>query len=649
MIRLRLPSAVTRRRTALVGIAVTSPLLWHAPTAHAAAQGIINVFNPLQWVASILIFFLWIISVVIGLFLSFFGHLLDYILAVSRFSTNEWVIAGWTFTRDALNFLFIAALLIIAFGTIAGFETYGMKNLLPRLIFMALLVNFSLAIGGAFVDFSRILMVGLIGGNGQQQGSELSQRLAQAAAVERYLTLQPDQLVPPQLVERGGIRRWVDTLVVLPVARVVGAFAATFMLFVVMLAIGATALLMLVRVVLLYMLLMLAPVGFVLSILPKTAEYARMWWDAFLRYVIFGPVVVFFLVIATRIAAIGRGGPGRTLTDQLFLPGTAPEGIIRTVFMEGVFGALFSTLLQSFFVVAFIVVGLLVAKQLGVIGAGVATSAAGLITAAPGRAGGYGARVAGRVAGAAGMAAARGAGTGLGKIPYAGAALRAARAPGVGKYALGAGTVQEQLEAQQKSVKGLNTAGLKAAMARGNAGAAAELLERKDLDTEEEFQRAMSLAPRGSKFEENLGQAYGTKFAVSAANRGVPELAHKTLENRLARGGPGIPSRFLQKMVDSGEKIKAIRKGLGKMEEKDIKKNAAQVRAAIKAATLQIQQGERDTENLAVDLTSSKLIAYSRNLGPEGQTELGELIQEMARNNMLGKAQEAAAKKDRYL
>ncbi len=85
------------------------------------------------------------------------GHVLIYIpeqLFVSAVGLNMNVDfmessarIGWTIIRDIANLFFIFILLWIALSTIFDIDKYSIKNLLPRLIIAALLINFSLVFG----------------------------------------------------------------------------------------------------------------------------------------------------------------------------------------------------------------------------------------------------------------------------------------------------------------------------------------------------------------------------------------------------------------------------------------------------------------------------------------------------------------------
>jgi len=127
-----------------------------------------------------------ILSTFFGLIIYLEAQIIDYLLSSNNFSfINAPIVKiGWTLTRDLANMLFILILLIIAFATVLRMESYGMKRLLPKLIMVAILINFSLVFAGfvivAFANAvniadgldglaSGVLMIALIS-FGQWQG-----------------------------------------------------------------------------------------------------------------------------------------------------------------------------------------------------------------------------------------------------------------------------------------------------------------------------------------------------------------------------------------------------------------------------------------------------------------------------------------------
>ena len=71
---------------------------------------------------------------------------------------NEFVFYGWSIVRDFVNMFFILILIIIGLSTSLQFETYRWQKTLPRLVAVALLVNFTPVILGIFIDAANIMM-----------------------------------------------------------------------------------------------------------------------------------------------------------------------------------------------------------------------------------------------------------------------------------------------------------------------------------------------------------------------------------------------------------------------------------------------------------------------------------------------------------
>ena len=69
--------------------------------------------------------------------------LLPIIAQFNNFTEIKGVQQGWTALRDLANMFFIIVLLIMSFATILKIEAYGYKQVLKKLIIMAILVNFS--------------------------------------------------------------------------------------------------------------------------------------------------------------------------------------------------------------------------------------------------------------------------------------------------------------------------------------------------------------------------------------------------------------------------------------------------------------------------------------------------------------------------
>ena len=94
--------------------------------------------------------FIAIIPVFIGAFLLFIAGLIldititETILQFATFANTEGLNTAWRTFRDLGNIFIVFALLTIAISTIIGSSSYMLKNLLAKVIIVALLLNFSL-------------------------------------------------------------------------------------------------------------------------------------------------------------------------------------------------------------------------------------------------------------------------------------------------------------------------------------------------------------------------------------------------------------------------------------------------------------------------------------------------------------------------
>src|SRR3989344_3907359 len=92
----------------------------------------------------------WLFTTMINFNMDFVNKFINNITAVK---------VAWSIGRDIANLFFIIALILSAFITIFGLESFGLniRTLLPRLILIALLINFSLTLGTFVVSQSNAL------------------------------------------------------------------------------------------------------------------------------------------------------------------------------------------------------------------------------------------------------------------------------------------------------------------------------------------------------------------------------------------------------------------------------------------------------------------------------------------------------------
>lgn len=220
--------------------------------------------------------------------LNFGAKLFSASLVQSRYCSHPFVTSGWPFIQGFANLGFIVALLFIAFATVVQLEAFNARKYLPRILVAALLLNFSLVIGCIIIDTSRILMALLVTIMGQGRLTSIGfDLLKNSPLMEEVFKKSSLQNLTGMTLTTQGTGWDILTKTIIATA-LIWTVAATFF-------IGAVA--MFVRYVFLLLLLVVSPVAFLFFALPGAEGYARQWWREFLKWVFYGPIFLFIMVL----------------------------------------------------------------------------------------------------------------------------------------------------------------------------------------------------------------------------------------------------------------------------------------------------------------------------------------------------------------
>ncbi len=193
---------------------------------------------------------------------------------------NQFVGYGWTVIRDFVNMFFIIVLVIIGLSTSLQVETYRWQKTLPRLIGVALLINFTPAILGVFIDTSNFIMNHFIG----QEGSFARESVFVARMRPLYDNLSSS-------LDGVSWARYTSEAISPMATTVLFTFFNTVVGFTYLLYAGIFAL----RYVALWLLIIISPFGFFCYILPATQDIFRTWWKWFVGWCLAGIAAALFL------------------------------------------------------------------------------------------------------------------------------------------------------------------------------------------------------------------------------------------------------------------------------------------------------------------------------------------------------------------
>jgi hypothetical protein len=398
-----LRSALVKRAGLLRVLALlVSAVVMTAATPNAAEA--CGITDPVSCVALIFIKIFQLLTALMGWILVLE---VDALIRVSQYHNfvspgPSAVRIGWIVTRDLSNMFFIVILLIIAFGTILGSSTYHYEKNLPRLLIMAVVINFSKTICGIFIDMGQVIMLTFVNGFKEAAGGNF----VNAFQINKLLALG----------DSAGTYTF-GMVVAMMFAFILSAIAVSVVL--VMLVIS------IFRIVMLWVLIILSPIAFLSSAIPKGGEYYGQWWKEFKKYIITGPIIAFFLWLSLAsvqdagtagVAGEGQGFPKSSAAAAGEAGAAATIGDSK---IPSEAGASSDVIMNMVIAICLMFAGLKFASESGVVGLGAAKTIRNAATKAARGVATYGAKRAAEPFMSAG-------GRALARVPLVGGLGRAA-------------------------------------------------------------------------------------------------------------------------------------------------------------------------------------------------------------------------------
>ncbi|MFA6107036.1 MAG: hypothetical protein WC745_05210 [Patescibacteria group bacterium] len=279
-----------------------------------------------------------LITSAMGMLSTMLISVLINIASYSNFTGAPAVITGWVIVRDICNMFFILILLIIAFATILRMENYSIKKMLPKLLIMAVLINFSKTIFGLITDSAQVVMMTFV--NAFSQGAGFFVNILKTAYILKSVTLSSDT--------GKAMDNW--TIAVSLILAVIASIITVIIL-------GVMIAVLVVRIVMIWIYTIFSPLVFLGFAFPPIQKYSGQIWQDFIKQVIVGPVLAFFIWLAL------------TTQSTPLISSATPDQVcagVATFFCAPTFQ-------QFIIVIGLLMGGMMVAQQMG----GAAASIAG--------------------------------------------------------------------------------------------------------------------------------------------------------------------------------------------------------------------------------------------------------------------------------
>lgn len=229
------------------------------------------------------------------------GGILNYAIKVAilefggpdGYINKEGIKAGWAICRDVANLFFIFILLYIAIATILRLQGYGMKQLLVKVVLMALLVNFSGFTTKVIIDATNIFALefyqNIQGQNAQGKQVGVADVFVQGL---RLTTVYKGY----EKTNGAPVKQQASVMGV-----IIGTFGGSVLILIATFILFAFAIMFITRTVALLFIYIFSPLAFLAMALPKTQSYASQWWKKLFEQAIFAPVCMFMIYLTAKI------------------------------------------------------------------------------------------------------------------------------------------------------------------------------------------------------------------------------------------------------------------------------------------------------------------------------------------------------------
>jgi len=382
------PKTEIAKKFAVVLTLALAAILFIPHNAHADLFGIGDVAaGVVGWIAFSINY---ILATVAGVLIALITYFIGVLLTLNTQIVNAFAVqTGFSITLSVANLGFILGIIVIAIATIIRSQSYGMKQILWKLVVAAVLVNFSLVICGPIIGFADQLtsyfMTAVPGGGGGVTGFfNFASALAGAFSPQRALlglSANGNDLsgnIAGTSVNAGSGSSLANILTPLVSIGFVVAF-----LIVITITLAVFLFQLVVRYITLGILLILMPIVWLAWVFPQFSSHWSKWWSEFLRWTFFAPTVMFFLWLAiiTASAMNTTGAQGAT-SPLAVLNGSAYQSGGPNPITQGTASSfpfvtqMAGTIMQMIIVLGLMIGGMIAADKLSITGSKTAISAA---------------------------------------------------------------------------------------------------------------------------------------------------------------------------------------------------------------------------------------------------------------------------------
>ncbi len=327
---------------------------------------------------------LYVIAEIFGILIGVIMWAIEIVLAANAGVANTTLVqTGYSISLSIANLGFVFGIILVALATIVRRETYGIKSILWKLVFMGIMVNLALVIAVPIVAFANsmtLYFANAMSASGSVAASSSSNGLAGLKGYDNLPAgiaglFQPQRLIAPEngsstILARGtgAASSILGTFIGGIVGLVMGIIGLGFMvIYLVVLFV-----LIVIRYVYLTVLFIVAPLAWMLWIFPKTSKYFSDWWHRFIQQAFFPPIAMFFIWLVIKT---GQNITAGSTIINVANPNSGVGGFFQAL-GYGLVAPVLTSLVNSMLVVGLMMGGLSAAMKMSTEGSKLAQKVA---------------------------------------------------------------------------------------------------------------------------------------------------------------------------------------------------------------------------------------------------------------------------------
>ncbi len=275
--------------------------------------------NPGWLGQQILTIFAWVGNIVLGLFgvvLVITGYVLDISINLTVVNMKDFfdlpgIQSGWAAARDVCNIFFIFILLYAAISTMLQSAAVNARKILPMVIFVALIINFSGVVTKTVIDSSNVLAYQFYqqinpASSGATAGFSMWQRFTGILRLDKAPGVTPviDQaklqgkvsLSDPESKGKSGKALNFFSVIVGTIGGVIIILLSSFLFLVI-------SFLLFFRLIFLIFLYILSPFAFIAWAMPGQGGNFNKWFHHLFNQSFFAPAFLFCIYFVIKIAS----------------------------------------------------------------------------------------------------------------------------------------------------------------------------------------------------------------------------------------------------------------------------------------------------------------------------------------------------------